>query len=226
MSDNSKTVGDFIDAFLAEVEQNGFTFAEVAYDITNVEVGPAQKIEQNNDNGRVVEAVENALETGISISATISGHSGDWATHVIATASKMYVTLPNLDPYNNISNEFPTGFNASPAVANAFVGEGATWDYFLNKEGIFLTVTVDVEQGVKFYDKGVLIIWYRPDYVMSGTTTVADFAEFVLEEIESSGFTFMEGAVANSVTTNFQMDEALTDEEVLALYQQQAGITE
>ena len=61
---------------------------------------------------------------------------------------------------------------------------------------------------------------------MSGTTTVADFAEFVLEEIESSGFTFMEGAVANSVTTNFQMDEALTDEEVLALYQQQAGITE
>lgn len=226
MSDNSKTVGDFIDAFLAEVEQNGFTFAEVAFDITNVEVGPAQKIEQNNDNGRVVEAVENALETGISISATISGHSGDWATHVIATASKMYVTLPNLDPYNNISNEFPTGFNASPAVANAFVGEGATWDYFLNKEGIFLTVTVDVEQGVKFYDKGVLIIWYRPDYVMSGTTTVADFAEFVLEEIESSGFTFMEGAVANSVTTNFQMDEALTDEEVLALYQQQAGITE
>ena len=226
MSDNSKTVGDFIDAFLAEVEKNGFTFAEVAYDITNVEVGPAQKIEQNNDNGRVVEAVENALETGISISATISGHSGDWATHVIATASKMYVTLPNLDPYNNISNEFPTGFNASPAVANAFVGEGATWDYFLNKEGIFLTVTVDVEQGVKFYDKGVLIIWYRPDYVMSGTTTVADFAEFVLEEIESSGFTFMEGAVANSVTTNFQMDEALTDEEVLALYQQQAGITE
>ena len=221
-----KTVGDFIDAFLAEVEQNGFTFAEVAFDITNVEVGPAQKIEQNNDNGRVVEAVENALETGISISATISGHSGDWATHVIATASKMYVTLPNLDPYNNISNEFPTGFNASPAVANAFVGEGATWDYFLNKEGIFLTVTVDVEQGVKFYDKGVLIIWYRPDYVMSGTTTVADFAEFVLEEIESSGFTFMEGAVANSVTTNFQMDEALTDEEVLALYQQQAGITE
>lgn len=186
MSDNSKTVGDFIDAFLAEVEQNGFTFAEVAYDITNVEVGPAQKIEQNNDNGRVVEAVENALETGISISATISGHSGDWTTHVIATASKMYVTLPNLDPYNNISNEFPTGFNASPAVANAFVGEGATWDYFLNKEGIFLTVTVDVEQGVKFYDKGVLIIWYRPDYVMSGTTTVADFAEFVLEEIESS----------------------------------------
>ena len=226
MSDNSKTVGDFIDAFLAEVEKNGFTFAEVAYDITNVEVGPAQKIEQNNDNGRVVEAVESALETGISISATISGHSGDWATHVIATASKMYVTLPNLDPYNNISNEFPTGFNASPAVANAFVGEGATWDYFLNKEGIFLTVTVDVEQGVKFYDKGVLIIWYRPDYVMSGTTTVADFAEFVLEEIESSGFTFMEGAVANSVTTNFQMDEALTDEEVLALYQQQAGITE
>lgn len=221
-----KTVGDFIDAFLAEVEKNGFTFAEVAYDITNVVVGPAQKIEQDNDNGRVVEAVENALETGISISATISGHSGDWATHVIATASKMYVTLPNLDPYNNISNEFPTGFNASPAVANAFVGEGATWDYFLNKEGIFLTVTVDVEQGVKFYDKGVLIIWYRPDYVMSGTTTVADFAEFVLGEIESSGFTFMEGAVANSVTTNFQMDEALTDEEVLALYQQQAGITE
>ena len=226
MNDNSKTVGDFIDAFLAEVEKNGFTFAEVAYDITNVVVGPAQKIEQNNDNGRVVEAVENALETGISISATISGHSGDWTTHVIATASKMYVTLPNLDPYNNISNEFPTGLNASPAVANAFVGEGATWDYFLNKEGIFLTVTVDVEQGVKFYDKGVLIIWYRPDYVMSGTTTVADFAEFVLGEIESSGFTFMEGAVANSVTTNFQMDEALTDEEVLALYQQQAGITE
>ena len=32
-------VGPFIDAFLAEVEKNGFTFAEVAYDITNVVVG-------------------------------------------------------------------------------------------------------------------------------------------------------------------------------------------
>ena len=32
-------VGPFIDAFLAEVAENGFTFAEVAYDITNVEVG-------------------------------------------------------------------------------------------------------------------------------------------------------------------------------------------
>ena len=44
MSDNSKTVGDFIDAFLAEVEQNGFTFAEVAYDITNVVVGTVQEV--------------------------------------------------------------------------------------------------------------------------------------------------------------------------------------
>ena len=44
MSDNSKTVGDFIDAFLAEVEQNGFTFAEVAFDITNVEVGTVQEV--------------------------------------------------------------------------------------------------------------------------------------------------------------------------------------
>ena len=36
-----KTVGDFIDAFLAEVATNGFTFAEVAYDITNVVVDEA-----------------------------------------------------------------------------------------------------------------------------------------------------------------------------------------
>ena len=36
-------VGPFIDAFLAEVAENGFTFAEVAYDITNVEVGMAQE---------------------------------------------------------------------------------------------------------------------------------------------------------------------------------------
>ena len=36
-------VGPFIDAFLAEVAENGFTFAEVAYDITNVVVGTVQE---------------------------------------------------------------------------------------------------------------------------------------------------------------------------------------
>ena len=37
-------VGPFIDAFLAEVAENGFTFAEVAYDITNVVVGTVQEV--------------------------------------------------------------------------------------------------------------------------------------------------------------------------------------
>lgn len=44
MSDKSTQVGEFIDAFLAEVEKNGFTFAEVAYDITNVVVGTVQEV--------------------------------------------------------------------------------------------------------------------------------------------------------------------------------------
>ena len=229
MSDNSKTVGDFIDAFLAEVEKNGFTFAEVAYDITNVVVGPAQKIEQDNDNGRVVEAVENALETGISISATItSGPShtdADWQTKVIQTAGNMIVCLPNLDPYNS-----STWIEEGYASCNAFpqgedLQNGAVWDCFFNKE-CFMTVSISVEDGVKYYLDGTLMIWYRADRTMGDTATVADFARVLLSEIEESGFTFMASVGANAVTTNFQMDEALTDEEVLALYQQQAGITE
>ena len=229
MNDNSKTVGDFIDAFLAEVEQNGFTFAEVAFDITNVEVGPAQKIEQNNDNGRVVEAVENALETGISVSATITSGASyanvDWETKVIQTAGNMLVCLPNLDPYNSTTwkekgyepcNAFPQGEDLQ---------NGAVWDCFFNKE-CFMTVSISVEDGVKYYLDGTLMIWYRADRAMGDAATVADFARVLLSEIEESGFTFMASVGANAVTTNFQMDEALTDEEVLALYQQQAGITE
>ena len=228
MSDNSKTVGDFIDAFLAEVEQNGFTFAEVAYDITNVEVGPAQKIEQNNDNGRVVEAVENALETGISISATItSGAShadADWQTKVIQTAGNMIVCLPNLDPYNSTTwkEEGYASCNAFPQGED--LQNGAVWDCFFNKE-CFMTVSISVEDGVKYYLDGTLMIWYRADRAMGDAATVADFARVLLSEIEESGFTFMASVGANAVTTNFQMDEALTDEEVLALYQQQAGMT-
>ena len=222
-------VGPFIDAFLAEVAENGFTFAEVAYDITNVVVGPAQKIEQNNDNGRVVEAVENALETGISISATItSGAShtnADWQTKVIQTAGNMIVCLPNLDPYNSTTwiEEGYVSCNAFPQGED--LQNGAVWDCFFNKE-CFMTVSISVEDGVKYYLDGTLMIWYRADRAMGDAATVADFARVLLSEIEESGFTFMASVGANAVATNFQMDEALTDEEVLALYQQQAGITE
>ena len=181
------------------------TVVEKAGDVTGAEIG----------------AIDNLVNTGLSVSATITGHSGDWGTHVIKTAGNMLVTLPNLDPFNNTTGEFPTGLNAFPAGED-FVAEGAAWDCFFNATTpYYLTVSLSVEDGVKYYRDGELMIWYRANRLMGGSTYISDFVEYILGEIAESGFTFMAATATGSTSTDLYIGGALTDAQAQAQYEAQ-----
>ena len=177
-------------------------------------------------NNKTVGAITSALGSGISVSATITNHSGDWGTHVIKTAGNMIVALPNLDPYNSTTWQ-EAGYPQCNAFPNSIgtddlVGEGAAWNCFFNATTpYYLTVSVSVEDGVKFYRDGELMIWYKADRTMVGEVTVADFCEFILNEIVESGFTFMAATGTGAVTTDLHVGAALSDAQAQAQYEAQ-----
>ena len=177
-------------------------------------------------NNKTVGAITSALGSGISVSATITNHDGDWGTHVIKTAGNMIVALPNLDPFNSTTWQ-EAGYPQCNAFPNSIgtddlVGEGAAWNCFFNATTpYYLTVSVSVEDGVKFYRDGELMIWYKADRTMVGEVTVADFCEFILNEIVESGFTFMAATGTGAVTTDLHVGAALSDAQAQAQYEAQ-----
>lgn len=175
--------------------------------------------------GTVVAPIAGLEGSGLSISATISGHTGDWGTHIIDSKLGMHVTLPNLDPWNNTTGTFPTGVNVYP-TPDDLVGkdpDGTTviYDCFFKAEPLYMTVSISLTEGVKYYRNGELMIWYKADRVISGTTTIADFVEVLFEDIAENGFTFMVGAAAGSTTTDLHIGGALTDVQAQAQYEAQ-----
>lgn len=196
-------------------------------DDIRVTVGDVQKIIDlaGDVNNKTVGAIASAVTTGVSVSATITNHSGDWGTQVIKTASGTIVALPNLDPWNSTAwtgagypqcNAFP---NSNPDF-NDLVGEGASWDCFFNATTpYYLTVSVSVEDGVKFYRDGELMIYYQANREIASGVYVSDFCEVILGEIADGGFTFMAATGAGAVTTDLHVGAAVTDTEALALYQ-------
>ena len=175
--------------------------------------------------GTVVAPIAGLEGSGLSISATISGHTGDWGTHIIDSKLGMHVTLPNLDPWNNTTGTFPTGVNVFPTTDD-LVGkdpDGTTviYDCFFKADPLYMTVSISLTEGVKYYRNGELMIWYKADRVISGTTTIADFVEVLFEDIAENGFTFMVGAAAGSTTTDLHIGGALTDVQAQAQYEAQ-----
>ena len=197
-------------------------------DDLKVTVGDVKKVVDiaGDVNNKQVGAVATALASGISVSTTILNHSGDWGTHAIKTAGGMVVTVPNLDPFNS-TTWVEAGYPQCNAFPNSvgtedLVGEGAAWDSFFNATTpYFMTISISVEDGVKFYRDGELMIWYKATRVMTGNVTVADFCEFILSEIAEGGFTFMAATGAGATTTDLHIDAAVTDAEALALYEAQ-----
>ena len=175
--------------------------------------------------GTVVAPIAGLEGSGLSISATISGHTGDWGTHIIDSKLGMHVTLPNLDPWSNTTGTFPTGVNVFPTTDD-LVGkdpDGTTviYDCFFKADPLYMTVSISLTEGVKYYRNGELMIWYKADRVISGTTTIADFVEVLFEDIAENGFTFMVGAAAGSTTTDLHIGGALTDVQAQAQYEAQ-----
>lgn len=190
-----------------------------------VTVGEVTKVIDiaGDSNNQTIGAIANAAETGISVSATILGHSGDWGTVVIRPESGMLVTLPNLDPFANTVG-FPAT-NCYPSwQPDYLVGEGATWDCFFNATTpYYLTISISNEDGVKYYRDGELMIQYYANGTLSnGTSYVYEFVEILLDDIAENGFTFMSATAEGATTTDLHIQGAVSDAEALALYQAQA----
>ena len=181
--------------------------------------------------GAVVGAIDNVVNTGLSVSATINGHDGDWGTHVIKTASDNRVTLPNLDPFASTvwADAGYPGCNAFPGSNTAYNdivgvdpdGKPVAYNCFFKTEPIYMTISISVEDGVKYYRNGELMIWYRADREMATGVTVADFCRVLLTEISESGFTFMAATATGSTSTDLYIGGALTDAQAQAQYEAQ-----
>ena len=115
-------VGAFIDAFLAEVEKNGFTFAEVAYDITNVVVGTVQETDfevgtTDNSTGYTGEAplwtstIQQGQKITVTGTATSSGEKA-W------NAPLAYLWTGETASLNFRLDHYVNGADATPDQAN------------------------------------------------------------------------------------------------------------
>ena len=222
------------DVWVVVDEIAGFTTAPVTTQITGnpfwlddirVTVATLTKVidVEGDSNNQTIGAIANAAETGISVSATILGHSGDWGTVVIRPSSGMLVTLPNLDPFANTVG-FPAT-NCYPSwQPDYLVGEGANWDSFFNATTpYYLTISISNEDGVKYYRDGELMIQYYANGTLSnGTSYVYEFVEILLDDIAENGFTFMSATAEGATTTDLHIQGAVSDAEALALYQAQA----
>lgn len=217
------TVTNFTtETLLAQIGGNAFWLDNIRVTVATVNT----VVDKAGDAaGTVVAPIAGLEGSGLSISATISGHTGDWGTHIIDSKLGMHVTLPNLDPWINTTGTFPTGVNVYP-TPDDLVGkdpDGTTviYDCFFKAEPLYMTVSISLTEGVKYYRNGELMIWYKADRVISGTTTIADFVEVLFEDIAENGFTFMVGAAAGSTTTDLHIGGALTDVQAQAQYEAQ-----
>lgn len=217
------TVTNFTtETLLAQIGGNAFWLDNIRVTVATVNT----VVDKAGDAaGTVVAPIAGLEGSGLSISATISGHTGDWGTHIIDSKLGMHVTLPNLDPWSNTTGTFPTGVNVYPTTDD-LVGkdpDGTTviYDCFFKADPLYMTVSISLTEGVKYYRNGELMIWYKADRVISGTTTIADFVEVLFEDIAENGFTFMVGAAAGSTTTDLHIGGALTDVQAQAQYEAQ-----
>ena len=217
------TVTNFTtETLLAQIGGNAFWLDNIRVTVATVNT----VVDKAGDAaGTVVAPIAGLEGSGLSISATISGHTGDWGTHIIDSKLGMHVTLPNLDPWSNTTGTFPTSVNVYPTTDD-LVGkdpDGTTviYDCFFKADPLYMTVSISLTEGVKYYRNGELMIWYKADRVISGTTTIADFVEVLFEDIAENGFTFMVGAAAGSTTTDLHIGGALTDVQAQAQYEAQ-----
>ena len=169
--------------------------------------------------------IENATKNGLTLTATTSGATSDWAAQILATASgNVLITLPNLDPWNLVQDdmtaeqkalaELVAGANCFPSAAGVDAFEnGSTYDIFLNVQA-FTTITLSPTDGIKYYKDGLLVFHYRASAPV-GDGTVADFVNLFLSIAEREGVVVGKGGV--TVTDAIVSADVFTEAEILAM---------
>ena len=154
---------------------------------------------------------EGVSETGFTVTMNTSdvGTSvalGDWDSVALMSGQhNAIITLPNLDPYNMVTEGMTdeeaaiaatlTETNFWPGVDDFY--NGGVWNSFVNSDTApsnFTTVVVEPgeEGGISYYLNGVLVVRYAYDRVNNSglaekTGTAGDYVELFLMLIERTG---------------------------------------
>lgn len=192
-------------------------------------------------------------ETGFSVSAWIYNATSDWNQFLFTyayddiTEANVFVGVScgNVDPFGLYgTNFFPskTDENGLKVTAGAAINndlanydlmcaEGGPMDAQNRDTWIYVTVTFDA-RGISFYRNGQLGYLYGADLVFEGTdgTSMGDYVDVLLGSFTAApttvegvaqGTTLCGGAVEG--VDDVVISYALTDDEVLALYNEQVA---
>ena len=179
-------------------------------------------------------------ETGLTVTMNTSGVTGDWgAAALVSGQHNAIITLPNLDPYNMVTEgmtEEEAAIAETLIPSNFFPGttdfyNGGVWNAFVNTDATpsnFTTVVVEPgeEGGISYYLNGVLVVRYAYDrqcnsVVVDGETiqmegTAGDYVELFLSLVERTGLIVANAGITAADAVVYP--DALSATQVEALY--------
>ena len=114
--------------------------------------------------------------------------TGDWTTFVLSYLG-YNVTVPNLDPCNNIDDTDSTldGKNAYPTCEGATLSTGYNYNSAFTGTDKKIKINFDTDTGIKYYIDGTLAYWYTTSLWDGAITT---FIERLAEGISSGMCSF------------------------------------
>lgn len=181
------------------------------------------------------EQLAGVSETGLTVTMNTSGVTGDWgAAALVSGQHNAIITLPNLDPYNMVTEgmtEEEAAIAATLTETNFFPGttdfyNGGVWNAFVNTDATpsnFTTVVVEPgeEGGISYYLNGVLVVKYSYDRlnnsgVAEKTGTAGDYVELFLSLVERTGLIVANAGITAADAVVYP--DALTATQIEALY--------
>lgn len=164
----------------------------------------------------------NITKNGLTVS--FLGNTADnWKPILTTGEGNVHITLPNIDPWNGVvpencdlSTELQDlikalqGMNCYPSMNGSTVGSfgAAPWD---NVEA-YATVVVSPSEGIKFYWKGDLAIYYKPFDKFVNGRTIDEFVQVFLAltqryglNLNGGNITVMKDAIVQPVAITAQM---------------------
>lgn len=181
------------------------------------------------------EQLAGVSETGLTVTMNTSGVTGDWgAAALVSGQHNAIITLPNLDPYNMVTEgmtDEEAAIAATLTETNFFPGatdfyNGGVWNAFVNTDATpsnFTTVVVEPgeEGGISYYLNGVLVVKYSYDRlnnsgVAEKTGTAGDYVELFLSLVERTGLIVANAGITAADAVVYP--DALTATQVEALY--------
>lgn len=142
--------------------------------------------------GAAIPAFDVNAEEGFTVSfkATLPSNTDDWGAKILSYKG-CYVTIPNLDPWNNvISGSKLTGKNSYPTAAGASLGSGLAFNSAFG--GTHTIKIVFTSNTVTFYLDGKTWVTYSSSALSGG---MQEFVGYYITGLKAGEVTFNEAGM-------------------------------